>query len=328
MKPRIKTNLILTAVSLILALSLIAAQQVGEPPAVLLERAIQLETVDGDLRAAIELYQRIIAQNGNNRAVAAKAFLHLGLCHLKLGNKEAQSAFQKVIDDYSDQAETVKQAREQLSVLMLAQAPTEKGSKEYKVTKIHTDKRNGRLSPDGTSLAFIDSKCLLSLRNIASGKEVCLVPTPFSQDDEILDLLWSPDSKQIAYLTLFDRIAIVSADGGQPRMIIGEMSEMNKGRDVYPVTWTSDGKRLIFLVVTEKSREGLYAIPVTGGKWEEIYKFPDPQKAKEYEVWPKLSPDGYLIAYSSKQDGNRDIYVMPVRGGEAVRITDDPANDS
>ena len=102
MKRRIRISLAPAAVSLILAALFIAAQQAGEPPAVLLERAIQLETVDGDLTAAIALYQRIIAQNGINRAVAAKALLHLGLCHLKLGNKEAQSAFQKVIDDYAD----------------------------------------------------------------------------------------------------------------------------------------------------------------------------------------------------------------------------------
>jgi hypothetical protein len=158
MKPRIKTNLILTAVSLILALSLIAAQQVGEPPAVLLERAIQLETVDGDLRDAIELYQRIISQNGNNRAVAAKAFLHLGLCHLKLGNKEAQSAFQKVIDDYSDQSETAKQAREQLSMLLRTQTQLAKG-REMNIRRIYDGtgpEWGNALSSAGRHLVYTD----------------------------------------------------------------------------------------------------------------------------------------------------------------------------
>jgi len=54
MKPRIQTNLVLAAVSLILAVSFVVPLQASETPAVLLERAIQLETVDGDLGAAID----------------------------------------------------------------------------------------------------------------------------------------------------------------------------------------------------------------------------------------------------------------------------------
>ena len=41
----------------------------------------------------------------------------------------------------------------------------------------------------------------------------------------------------------------------------------------------------------------------------------------------RLSPDGKYIAYESEQNGNRDIYVMPVKGGESVRITDNITND-
>ncbi|MCK4830900.1 PD40 domain-containing protein, partial [bacterium] len=38
-----------------------------------------------------------------------------------------------------------------------------------------------------------------------------------------------------------------------------------------------------------------------------------------------LSPDGQLIAYSTDQNGNKDVYVMPVKGGESVRMTNNPA---
>lgn len=114
MKPRMRTNLVLAAVSLILAVSFTAARQAGEPPAVLLERAIQLETVDGDLVAAIALYQRIIAQNGNNRTLTAKALLRLGGCYEKLGQAEADKIYQKLIDEYPDQSPEAETARQRL----------------------------------------------------------------------------------------------------------------------------------------------------------------------------------------------------------------------
>ena len=69
MKPRMKAKLVLTVVSLILAMSFIAARQAEEPPAVLLERAIQLETMDGDLNAAINLYKQIEADRASSRSV-------------------------------------------------------------------------------------------------------------------------------------------------------------------------------------------------------------------------------------------------------------------
>ncbi len=43
---------------------------------------------------------------------------------------------------------------------------------------------------------------------------------------------------------------------------------------------------------------------------------------------PAFSPDGNLIAYSARVDGNRDVYVMPADGGVARRLTYHPGPDS
>jgi tricorn protease len=44
-------------------------------------------------------------------------------------------------------------------------------------------------------------------------------------------------------------------------------------------------------------------------------------------VNPVFSPDGSLIAYSTRVDGNWDVYVMPAGGGVARRLTYHPAPD-
>ena len=49
----------------------------------------------------------------------------------------------------------------------------------------------------------------------------------------------------------------------------------------------------------------------------------------ELNVYPTLSPDGNLLAYSSDRAGqdNLDIWVQQVAGGGLIRITDDPADE-
>jgi tricorn protease len=45
------------------------------------------------------------------------------------------------------------------------------------------------------------------------------------------------------------------------------------------------------------------------------------------ESFPKFSPDGNLIAFSGEYDGNTDVYVMNIKGGNIKRLTFNPAHD-
>src|SRR5262249_57386558 len=46
------------------------------------------------------------------------------------------------------------------------------------------------------------------------------------------------------------------------------------------------------------------------------------------ETSPYLSPDGSLVAFTGIYDGNVDVYVIPVEGGEPTRLTWHPGDDS
>ena len=286
---------------------------------VLFEKAKFTMETKGDLKGAIKLFNKIIKKFPNEREYAAKSQLYIGLCYEKQGLKEAQKAFEKVIDSYPEQTEVVAVAKEKLSVLLRAQALLKKDEKELKVTKIYSGQTYpDSISPDGKKLALLNSD--IWLKDIITGKKVKLT----DESKMIRGIIWSPDSKKIAFDDNFHNIYVISTKGGPSKMLIKADSESGKAKDIISISgWTSNSKKVIFQVPSK----GLFAIPVEGGEWEEIFTFQDSKEAKEYEEMA-LSPDGNLIAYVSTQGGNKDIYVMPMKGGNSVRITSNPAKDS
>jgi len=55
-----------------------------------------------------------------------------------------------------------------------------------------------------------------------------------------------------------------------------------------------------------------------------------PQQLTASSGWqaePAIAPDGSLVAYTSNESGNPDIWLLDLQGGTSVRLTDDPSND-
>jgi hypothetical protein len=110
----------------VLAAGLVSGQMVSAEAS--LEAAIHTETVVGDLKSALDQYQKIMAQSGNNRPVAARALLGVAQCQEKLGQiAAARVAFASVVQQYSDQTEIVAQARTKMTALANAGGPLNLG---------------------------------------------------------------------------------------------------------------------------------------------------------------------------------------------------------
>ncbi|SPE50036.1 putative Tricorn protease homolog 1 [Verrucomicrobia bacterium] len=65
----------------------------------------------------------------------------------------------------------------------------------------------------------------------------------------------------------------------------------------------------------------LWKVPVAGGVALRLTSH------EGEEAFPKLSPDGRLLAFTAQYEGNDDVYVMTAEGGEPVRLTFHPAVD-
>jgi hypothetical protein len=144
-----------------------ALAQSARTPEAMLGAALHQERVTGDLQAAIDGYQKVLATGGVPSSVAAQAQYHIGLCYEKLGNQEARSAFEAVIRDYADEAEIVRQAQTRLAA-MRADAPDAPVFRRvWSGQGVDTE---GTVSSDGRYLSFPDWPTgNLALRDLVTG---------------------------------------------------------------------------------------------------------------------------------------------------------------
>ena len=112
----VKSQWRVMALAALLTLPLADAQQ-DQRAELLLRAAIHKETVDGDLKGAIDQYKKVVARAGANRAFAARALIRMGQCYEKLGDQQARGTYEKLLRDYADQREIAAEARSRLTAL-------------------------------------------------------------------------------------------------------------------------------------------------------------------------------------------------------------------
>ncbi len=336
MRPQRKTKLVLTGVSLILALSFVAAQQADEPPAVMLERAIQIETVDGDLSAAIDLYERVEAESASSRAVVARALLHLGGCYEKLGKDEARKAYERLVRDYADQPEQVKLARARLAAL----GKTADANKEpaFTTRKVWTDpilnRFYGAVSPEGRYLTFVDwNTGDMMIRDLQTGinRRLTNKGSREKSAEFAINSKWSPDGKQIAYdwddgTESCVELRVIASDGGKPRMLLDCEDDRLGWLKTYD--WSPDGKQiLIFLAQGSRPLTQIMLVSAVDGTTRVLKTL-----KKDFPHIPNMcfSRDGRYIVYEWPREANsdeHDIFMISVDGGNETALVKHPAQD-
>jgi Tol biopolymer transport system component len=304
----------------------------------LLQKAILLETVDGNLQAAIEQYKKIVTENGRNRVVAARALLGLAGCYEKSGTEEARKTYERLLSEYADQAEVAAQARTRLAALTTGAGRLPAGigtaADRPAFRKIRTPFNiplwsGSRLSPDGKTLAFGSDKGIWTVP-IPGRVDADLAgePTKLAGASDALGdgLSWSGDGRWIAFSPAYARgqgsridfrpeqayIDVVAASGGKPRRIAVPQWVAWKGNETgrtsRRLSLSPDGRTVVF-----DAGGQVFKASVDTGNIEQI--------TKEGGIAPCVSPDGQKIAYlrPGASEGNTprrlvDVLVIPADG--------------
>jgi Tol biopolymer transport system component len=317
---RATTFAVMAALGLVLTMAAGARQA---DPGVLLRAAIEKEDVAGDLDGAMALYRQIIAANGKNRAVTAKALLRLGGCYEKLGQAEARKMYERLVAEYSDQAQEVTQARDRLTAISRAALAS---SREPRFRRVEMATTLGyahvRLSPDGKEMAFTDRGAVWVVP-VASRADpnTTGIPTKLTGPLDALGVAWSPDGRSIAFNTP-SGISLIPRSGGVPKEVIKVASGPNDRR-MRTISVSPDATRLAYSRGGSLAESRVYVAGTVGGTPTEL-------SSGAGNSMPAISPDGKRLAYVHISKWERppgtgsmptlegEIWIAPAEGGNPV----------
>ncbi|MFO7695052.1 MAG: hypothetical protein R6V57_18360 [Vicinamibacterales bacterium] len=280
---------VVVVVAVALAVSIHAAQHI-DPSEIRLQAALNKATVEGDLKGAIFDFQKILNTAGVSRSVAARALLHLGECHEQLGTAEARQSYERVLKDYADQGDVVRQARERLATLAKTAAPASADALQGR--RIIGPWNHVRIaaSPDGRYVAY----CCAVVHDVRTGRDQTFTANMASAP------AFSPDSEEIAYVAELSNEApelrIVKRTGADDHVIFKDADV----KDIALFGWMPDAKELLVrLARADKSTE-LALVPAAGGSPRTV-KSPSPFTGPVERG--HLSPDGKYLAYRAQPTG-------------------------
>jgi Tol biopolymer transport system component len=280
----------------------------------LLQKAMLLETVDGNLQAAIDQYKKIVAENGGNRVVAARALLRLGGCYEKLGVAEAYKTYLRLINDYSDQTAEVTLARQKLAALAEVSREQASGPGFRKITIPGEVSPGAQLSPDGGRLAMVSGGDVWVVKLQGQvAPEIAGVPERLTKGANAswMGLTWSGNGQWIAFnedKVPTKDIYVLPASGGALRKVPRAVPLL--GGAHWHLGLSSDGGRLAYTTMLE-DRMLLQMVSVNTG--ETVMRFANPDAME-----PRFSPDNSHVAYV----GHRKWPADPLGEVRVMRLAD------
>ena len=108
-----RIRLIAIGMLLMMTAALTAAMQNGND---LYQQGLARETA-GDIKGAIQIFERIVREFSSNRALTAKALVQLGKWSDVLGQDQARKYYERVTREFADQKDAAAEARARLDVL-------------------------------------------------------------------------------------------------------------------------------------------------------------------------------------------------------------------
>lgn len=130
-------------------------------------------------------------------------------------------------------------------------------------------------------------------------------------DQPIMSLAWSPNSKQIAYVSFANRKAslYISEIATGRQQLVSQFPGINGAP-----AWSSDGKQLA-AVFSQGDGTKIFLIDLHSGKMKQL------TKGWNIDTEPAFSPDGKSLAFTSDRAGSPQIYIMNLSNNKIERVT-------
>jgi Tol biopolymer transport system component len=313
------------------AARLVRAGGQDDAAAVLFEKARKAESVDGDLKTAVALYEK--AAQSKDHALAARALVRLAEGYRQLRDARAWSAYRGVVDRFPEQRESVRAAEAALREAgQSAARPADNASRPVVSTIWSgTELAPRRLSADGRFFVSVSKNGELILHEISSDTDrIKLTP---ADGGRIHDPYLTPDGKRIVYSWDKDEtheLRIINLDGTDKRTLVAGGYAWYETAGV-----TTDGKLASVGLRRADDTWQIGLVPLGGGElrilknldWRDTYA-------------GNFSPDGRWVVYSTQvskdtpddravyiiaTDGSVEYPVAPrgVRGDDTPRFTAD-----
>jgi len=302
-------------------------------PEHLFQAGFYAEEIKGDLPEALKFYQKIVQDFPDNRRVAAKAQLQIGICYEKLGQQKAIAAYQKVLENYPDQREIAALAKEHLARLKKSAIRNPQSAmKIHPLTKYYFERFGIDIttstSYDGQYLAYTDwttGSLMIAdlglrisedyLRNPQS--KVRIVNADFSRSPEYAYYpAWSRDGKFIAYSwyrgPYFIELRVVSVTDGKIEVVYSDPKLM-----INPDDWSPDGKTIVCETLNFKREafKHLALVRVDTKELQDILPLVGDTRRLHF------SPDGEYVVYNLER--HLRIYLLAL---EDLKQADIPAD--
>jgi len=317
------------------ALSIVSITLAAEIKAeVALRAAMEQETVKGDLKGAIEQYKKILGAYPQERSVTARALLHIGECYEKMGQSDAQKAYEQVVREYRDQSETAAIARARLSRTDARQGGAISTRRVW--TFPQGADSYGQVSPDGQYIPYTNwsDNGNLFVHEVLSGSERRLTDTA---DDRFggsgafaEEGAFSRDSKQLAYSweagnNAGVELRVISLHGTavpQPRRLVVNQDL----KWISPYSWSPDGKLIAVFVQRKDLSAQLALVSVEDGSIRVLKSV-----GWHFPAAAFFSPDGKYLAYDAPSgDGTHqnDVFVIATDGSREIPAVEGPSRES
>jgi Tol biopolymer transport system component len=324
--PAMRKILTIVLMTGMLAVGLGSARQTGQAE-VELQAAIRMETVEGNMKGAIEAYKKLA--DGADRAVAAKALVRLGQCYEKLGDAEAGKAYERVVREFADQKEAVEKARALLAAISRESEPESGIVVEQRwVLPAGAPTAMRQPSPNGRYIPYTNMyrPNRIYLHDFTTGEDRLVLES--QEGDAILGApMISPDGEQIAFTKYTYggglhgghdyELVIAGIDGSKPN--VSEKEKM-----IQPRAWSPDGKLILMTRVRDAEGLSLALLSVSDHSQRELATQGDYSSMC-------FSPDGrYIAAYRVSIFAGvlpGPLKLIPTDGGKEVVLFESKAKN-